>query len=151
MADELMSGTEAAAHYGALRRERDQGPADKARPQTELQRRVRDALEMHDAVEGERRAKGGPDDLGELDRELTMIEGALQGVYQRFGETVAAVRPVLDPKALHALLEAEPHSLHSTVDSLAPRTVVGERVRRLQYALSELEQALAFVGNGVRL
>lgn len=121
------------------------------RAATPLQRRIREALEMAEIAEHERRAKGGPDDLGEVDRELTMIEGALEGVRQRVGEVTASVRPVLDEKALAAVLgELEQYQARSD-DEWAPRTAVGRRVRGIQTALSEIEAALAYLAQGVRL
>lgn len=123
--------------------------ATTVRAHSELQDRVLQALEMASSVSLEQHA-GSPDMVPEIERELTMLEGALQGVYQRVGEVVAACESVLTTRALNAICEEQPARPPSE-DAFAIETSLGRRLRELQYRLTEIEHALSYLGNGIRL
>lgn len=100
------------------------------------------------AVRRERRDEA-PDRVPEIDREITMIQGALQGIEQRVGELAAALHPVLDPKTWAALTHGDIERM-AVSDELAPTTEYGERLRRIQYEISALEATLSYLSQGVR-
>lgn len=112
-----------------------------ARPQSDLQRRIEQAQ-----AEGmERRTKsrnGGPEDMSEVDRELTMASGAIQGVQQRLAELAVKLGPVMPGDTLSRLQRGD--------DTLARQefeiaTEVGQRVRSLTMEISEIEHALSYL------
>lgn len=125
---------------------REAAAANPTRPMTHLQSRIEQEMSMR----MERRGEGGPHDAPEIDREITMVQGALHGVEQRLGELVAKLQPVMHPKEYAALVSGGDHVMRPDTDDLAPMTEYGQRIREIQYAVTGIEHALSYLGQGVR-
>lgn len=128
-------------------RETERGLDVAVRAQTDMQRRLEQALSEHAEVRMSVR-NGGPDDLPEVERELTMCSGAIHGVQQRVADLAARLMPVMPGDGLTRLLkDIEPGS------SLEPdtQTEVGQRLRSLQRQMSEIETVLSHLIALVRL
>lgn len=118
------------------------------RPQTDLQRRLQSASEEY----AERQVQihnGGPEDMGEVDREVQMLQGAIQGVHQRLAELAVRLAPVLRPVTLDTLMR-ETRAKPTREDQYAPETPLGQRVRRIAEDISEIEDVISAL-IGVRL
>lgn len=116
-------------------------------PQTDLQRRLDSELQMYQESLMARREKGGPDDLGEVDRELTMAAGALEGLYQRIGALAATLGPAMPAGLVQELL----HQPGRASDEPEVFTQVGQRIAQIRRAISECEDVLGALVVNVRL
>lgn len=118
------------------------------RPQTHVQ----SLIEQETALRMEAREKGAPGDMPEIDREITMVQGALQGVEQRLAELAARLRPVLDEKTWAVLNHGDDNRVlaDSTRDDLHPQSEYGVRLRNVQYEIAAVEHFLSYLGQGVR-
>lgn len=125
------------------------GMATAARPQTDLQRRLESELQMHHEVRSKRRESGGPDDMSEIDRELTMATGALEGLYQRIGTLAAALQPVLNPNTVGQLIDGpgrvDPRDAYET------NSEVGQRIAKITRAIAECEDVVGSLAVNVRV
>lgn len=124
---------------------------EKAQPKralTNLQKRIEDEVQMHLQADMERREKGGPNDLSEVDRELTMCVGALEGLYQRLGALAAKLGPVM-PGGTVASMTQGPGRVDS--HDFEVTTEVGQRINALHRSISEIEDALGVLVAQVRL
>lgn len=102
------------------------------RPASELEDRVMREREL----ESERRLSASsrsPEELGEVDRELTMLRGALAGVQQRVAELCVRVEPVL--RELPGPVPPQPFEPGFPVE-----TDLGRRLADVRRQLGELEQ-----------
>lgn len=121
-------------------------PVKPAAALTDLQRRLESELDMHLEITAKRR-NGGPEELGEIDRELLILSGALEGLGQRVGALAATLGPVL-PGDIHAHLmqpQADPD------DGFMVATEVGQRIATIRRAVTQTEHVLSVLLNSVRL
>lgn len=117
-------------------------------PMTRLQSRIQDEVQMHHEVLAKHRDSGGPEMMGEIDRELTMATGALEGVYQRLGGLAAKLAPVMPGDTLLNMTAGPGRALQ---DSFEVNSEVGRRIHEVTAAISEIEDALGTLVNSVRL
>jgi hypothetical protein len=114
-----------------------------ARPQTEFQRRLESSQ-----TEGMERASqvrnGGPGDMSEIDRELTMASGALQGVQQRIAELAVKLGPVLPGDTVGRMMQGADFPRKGS-DEFEINTEVGQRIRQVTNQISELEDAVSML------
>lgn len=118
--------------------------------QTQLQRRLESENQMYQETLMTRREKGGPDDLGEIDRELTMATGALEGLYQRIGALAAVLGPVMPAGLVQKLLD-QPGRVNDEHEEHEVFTELGQRVAQIRRAISECEDVLGSLVVHVRL
>lgn len=114
--------------------------------QTPLQQRIVSELEMH-AEGAQKRRAGGPDDMTEIDREFTMLEGALEGVYQRVGTLVGVLLPVADEALVARIQSPDARVLN---DHFQITSTFGHRLRELHGRINELEDVLSTIVSSVR-
>jgi hypothetical protein len=115
------------------------------RPTTEFQDRMNRALEERQVARME--GPGSPDTIPEIQRELTMVQGAMQGVHQRLADLVAVLGPVMPSKQADAIRQIEP----LRDDSFEVVTEMGRGLRGVQVDLHEVESVLSLLVHGVRL
>lgn len=138
------------AEMAAARTDRPTDGAIARAPRTRLQERLQSELQVHAEVAMERRSKGDPTTTPEIDKYLLMIDGAMEGVYQRLGGLAAALQPILPEGSVHRLIENPTRAMATgVVDD--PETELGARLLTHLQALSELEDVLGSLNNGVRL
>ena len=131
-------------------RPRDERMEDRpsaGRPMTRLQERLQSEAQMHAESQMERRERGGPEHLGEIDRELTMAIGALEGLFQRIGALAAVLEPVLTPGAA----QRDSLALRKEPEEFEINSQVGRRVADIRRAITECEDVLGSIGANVRL
>lgn len=120
-----------------------------ARSRSDLQRRIAEEIEMG----SERRQKlmgGGPDEMPDVWRELLTLQGALMGVEQRIANLAGVLRPVIPDHTVNSLLGEGAERLARPTEE-EPATEVGARLRAMRDLVSEFEDSLSVLANGVRL
>lgn len=115
-----------------------------ARPKkTRLQERLDVALQEYAELLAKQRS-GGPNDLSEIDRELTVCVGAIEGVHQRLAELTARLQSVLPGHVIAVLTGEDPGVVRQDrLDEYEVSTEVGTRLRGLQQEISNVEDALS--------
>lgn len=108
------------------------------RGRSELQERLMRQLEETT----EMKRSGSPEDMPEIERELVIIEGALQGVEQRVAEALAHLRRVIPDMHLEKAIHAEPGQLRQAGPL---ETHYGRRLSRVSQRLSEVEAMLGVI------
>lgn len=124
-------------------------PTEATRPTSDFMRRLHEAL----AQSEERRQQvrgGGPEEMPELDRELTMLQGATTSVQTRLADLVAAMTPVLGVKTLTGIADSGEVTDVRRDEQFPIETGYGQRMRNLQRDLSEVEAVLSQLTHGIR-
>lgn len=111
-------------------------------PKTRLQERLDVALQEYAELLAKQRS-GGPVDLSEIDRELTVCDGAIEGVHQRLAELTARLQPVLPSHVIAVLTGEDPGVRQDPLDEYEVSTEIGTRLRGLQREISSVASALS--------
>lgn len=123
-------------------------PSD--RTLTDLQVRIQSESDIQiETMEGRR--SGSPEELPEIERELTMLTGAMEGLYQRLGALAAVLTPVLDPGTHEYLMtqgQGRPLGSASDFEIVTP---VGQHIAKISMAIGQCEDALGALVARVRV
>ena len=130
----------------AARSDRDQSAP--MRPQTDLQRRLESEHQMHHESSMKLREQGSPETFGEVDREVTMCMGALEGLYQRIGALTAILGPIMPSGVGNRMQSGEGRI---DVSPYEVETEVGQRIQVIHRAISECEDTVGGLVASVRL